>query len=303
MNLNHLKAVKNNMNRIDMHDLLLKYSYTSNNNLYIYENIFNSTNFTDLSNDELKLVLSNNGIDNIFTIYNYLKDIDMIKLFIDMCETSKKLEDYGNTFNYRIDFLKDYNNFKKNIKSYNKDYDNKGVHVINNLLKVNQYNRLSFRINLFECISNYDKKRSFELETKILILTLFGKDFLNKYYNLFDNENNYILDIDKYDNHSFKRLIKNIGRNFNYYDNDNNIKFDLENFETYLNNDVKPYIETIFELYENDIIKDKKFMYKLLYKLNHRKVRKFIFDYYNQKIELDDIEKDYDRFIPKNILQ
>ncbi|WPH64253.1 hypothetical protein [Staphylococcus phage vB_StaM_PB50] len=290
------------MNRIDMHDLLLKYNYTSNNNLYIYENIFNSTNFTDLNNDELKLVLSNNGIDNIFTIYNYLKDIDMIKLFIDMCETSKKLEDYGNTFNYRIDFLKDYNNFKKNIKSYNKDYDNKGVHVINDLLKVNQYNRLSFRINLFECISNYDKKRSFELEVKILILTLFGKDFLNKYYNLFDNENNYILDIDKYDNHSFKRLIKNIGRNFNYH-YDDNIKFDLENFENYLNNDVKPYIETIFELYENDTIKDKKFMYKLLYKLNHSKVRKFIFDYYNQKIELDDIEKDYDRFIPKNILQ
>ncbi|QQO92594.1 hypothetical protein CPT_Machias_217 [Staphylococcus phage Machias] len=291
------------MNRIDMHDLLLKYNYTSNNNLYIYENIFNSTNFTDLSNDELKLVLSNNGIENIFTIYNYLKDIDMIKLFMDMCETSKKLEDYGNTFNYRIDFLKDYNNFKKNIKSYNKDYDNKGIHVINDLLKINQYNRLSFRINLFECISNYDKKRSFELETKILILTLFGKDFLNKYYNLFDNENNYILDIDKYDNHSFKRLIKNIGRNFNYYDNDNNIKFDLENFETYLNNDVKPYIETIFELYENDIIKDKRFMYKLIYKLNHSKVRKFVFDYYNQKIELDDIEKDYDRFIPKSILQ
>lgn len=303
MNLNHLKVVKNNMNRIDMHDLLLKYDYTSNNNLYIYENIFNSTNFTDLSNDELGIVLSNNGIENIFTIYNYLKDIDMIKLFIDMCETSKKLKDYGNTFNYRIDFLKDYNNFKKNIKSYNKDYDNKGIHVINDLLKINQYNRIYFRINLFECISNYDKKRSFELETKILILTLFGKDFLNKYYNLFDNENNYILDTNKYDNHSFKKLIKNIGRNFNYYDNDNNIKFDLENFEIYLNNDIKPYIETIFELYENDIIKDKKFMYKLLYKLNHSKVRKFVFDYYNQKIELDDIEKDYDRFIPKIILQ
>ncbi|QQO92859.1 hypothetical protein CPT_Madawaska_209 [Staphylococcus phage Madawaska] len=259
-----------------------------NLNLGLVEDLLEEMNFNILDDEEFELAIRQ--IDNRYIVesFNYLKSEGLDELLKDVLVNNKNNLLYSteslinNRFHEYLTFVKRYNE------------DNEKDSIINDFLKINVYNRIEFRIDLFKF--SYKNILS---DIDIFLLILFGKEFYHEYRNKYNKSNI------NTNNKSLRNLIVNTSESFRYYENESsyNKVIDKDKFVDYLNTTVKSYIVTLFRVFENEnIIMDESLLYTFIYKMNYSKIRKFIYDIDDGNIEIKDIRREYKKYLPEKIL-
>lgn len=263
-------------------------SESINLNLGLVEDLLEEMNFGILDDDHFGLAINQLENRHIVESFNYLKSEGLEELLEDVLVNNKSNLIY-NTENLINNRFHDYMMF---VKRYNED--NEKDSIINDLLKINEYNRIEFRIDLFKF-----SYKNILIDIDIFLLILFGKEF---YYEYREKYNKYNINTN---NKSLRNLIVNTSENFRYYENESsyNKVIDKDKFVDYLNTTIKSYIVTLFRVFEDEnIIMDESLLYIFIYKMNYSKIRKFIYDIDDGNIEIKDIRREYKKYLPENIL-
>ncbi|QQM14741.1 hypothetical protein CPT_MarsHill_207 [Staphylococcus phage MarsHill] len=259
-----------------------------NLNLGLVEDLLEEMNFNILDDEEFELAIRQIDNRHIVESFNYLKSEGLDELLKDVLVNNK------NNLLYSTEILINnrFHEYLMFVKRYNED--NEKDSIINDFLKINEYNRIKFRIDLFKF--SYKNILS---DIDIFLLTLFGKEFYHEYRKKYNKSNI------NTNNKSLRDLIVNTSENFRYYEKESSYTkvIDKDKFVNYLNTTIKSYIITLFRVFENEnIIMDESLLYTFIYKMNYSKIRKFIYDIDNGNIEIKDIRREYKKYLPEKIL-
>lgn len=235
-------------------------------NLEEVKSLIENTNLNKMSDDDFEILKKYEFLRNHFTLFNYfyLNENENIKdIFIGMLVYNS---DKGRPPRLNLDQI--YTKYINDIKQYNEDYEDDDNIIINDFLKVGLTDSLKTRFDIFK----YSSTPSFRVDIRLISLILFGEDFLDKNVVVFSK----IKEIDNYNKiDNFKKYIENLSRRYLIYPSDGQRYFDLNNFKRYVNGELKEYYQKALDLFDSKRIDDS-FLFKLLYRINHKKVRNFI---------------------------
>lgn len=238
-------------------------------------NIVKELNLHYMSEKEFThFILNFDKIKNPVAVYNYLlKDKDTKNLF------SKILFEYQNDKNYLSSLLNleiAYENYERFIRIYNGREN-----IINDFLSVNIYGTVDFDIDIFKAQNDNDCDITNNfVNIEIFLLTLFGLDFYKKHHNLVYGDGSG-------SDYNLRRMIRNTIKLFTYEKGNKVNRFDKEAFVEYIEQELKPRVVKVLKhMYRRKYDNDDKI--KVLYKLNHKKVRDLI-DKLDDENDIDEL--------------